>query len=151
MNKGGRPRKSTVVKMAQGTYRKDREQVYSLQGDMIDKVPNVKFNNPDEQEYFNTTCQILIDNGWLLRDFIDDIKRAAFWKALYLRHKDKPMIQHTATGYEAMTASFGVMKEAHKNICDFENRYGLNLLYSQRFSKKDKKDEDPFHKLLNQK
>jgi hypothetical protein len=151
MNKAGRPRKPAVVKMAQGTYRKDREPVYKLQGDTISEVPDVEFTNPHEQEYFNRTCQILIDNGWLLRDFMDDIKRAAFWHGLYMEHKDKDMVQTTQSGYTAMTASFSIMKEAHKNICDFENRYGLNLLYSQRFSKKDKTEEDPFHKLLNAK
>ena len=151
MVKTGRPRKTREEKMMIGTYRKDRDIVYNVSGDAIEQVPDIKFDDPIQQEYFDRTCQTLIDNGWLLKDFIDDIKRAAEWYGLYREHKTKPMTQCSANGFITMTASYTIRRDAHKFLCEFEQRYGLNLLASQRFSKKDKKDEDPFHKLLNAK
>jgi hypothetical protein len=55
----------------------------------------------------------------------------------------------TSTGYQAVTPAYIMLKDSHKNLCEFENRYGLNLLSSQRFEKKKPTDVDPFEKLLN--
>lgn len=151
MKPAGRPPTPKHVKMAQGTYRKDRDKSLEVKGDKIESVPDLEFKNQDAKRFFHDTCQILIDNGWMLRDFVNDVERASYWYGLYCEHKDEPSYQLTKTGYSAMTAHFSITKEAHKNLCDFENRYGLNLLYAQRFEKKENKEEDPFHKLLNAK
>ena len=147
----GRPRKTTEVKMAQGTYRKSRDTKADVKGELINKVPDIKFEDKNSQMYFNDVCQIFIENGWLLEDFVNDIIRAADWFGIYMESRGKPLTMKTHTGYEAITPAYIMLKDSHKNLVDFENRYGLNLLSSQRFDKKDKKEDDPFEKVLNAK
>jgi hypothetical protein len=145
----GRPRKTNEEKKMIGTYRKDRDVKIEVKGNLTDKIPDVEFDDEYSQQFFNDVCGIFIENGWMLDDFINDIIRASDWFGIYMEARGKPLTMKTHSGYEAVTPAYIMLKDSHKNLVDFENRYGLNLLSSQRFQKKDKKEEDPIDKLLN--
>jgi len=146
MGIAGRPRKTAGEKFKAGT-RYAKQKKFSISGEALITVPEITFEDPTAQDYYDRVCSILIQNGWLLDDFMNDIIRAADWYSMYMDAKDRPMIMRTHTGYECVSPAYSLMKEAHKNLVDFENRYGLNLLSSQRFERK-RPESDPFEKLM---
>jgi len=140
--------KSKSEKKRNGTYRKSMDVAISVTGEVLTDVPEMIFRDEVATQYYKKICRILLQNGWLLEDFLNDIVRAAEWHAMYEEHKNNSMLITMKTGYQQISASFTIIKEAQKNLVDFENRYGLNLLSSQRFEKK-RPESDPFEKLLS--
>ncbi len=145
----GRPRKPVHIKKAQGTLEKSREIDNPVTFDSLSDVPEIPVIVPNEgRDYFVFCCELLLSIRLLTAAFIPDITRAAIWygymvQAVNQMAEDK-YYQETKTGYTAINSHLTTYEKAHKYLSDFENKYGFNLVSSQRLSMPDKKRESEY-------
>jgi len=148
----GRPSKPRHIKEQQGTLRKCREVDNHLQLTPLSRLPETPTmirGNDDAIEYFEFVCAALLGKGLLMADFVPDITRAAFWwsrfKEAVREIENKGVTQKAKTGWEQVSAWFTITEKAQKYLKEFEDRYGLNLVASQKISAPIKeKGEDDF-------
>lgn len=127
----GRPRKPKHIKEAQGTLTKSRETGAEMIWDCLKEIPDPEDCKGAEAVYYYRVTSALMESGALARPFLPGIERAAYWFGLFTEARDHirkhGFTQQTKSGYSQVTAYFTVMQTAHKFVCDFESRFGLNL------------------------
>ncbi|MCK4815105.1 P27 family phage terminase small subunit [bacterium] len=132
----GRPRKSIAEKKASGTFRKDREVNNPLVWESLTEIPEMEETIEGAKEYYKHACEALRDTGQLCRAFIPSIERAAFWYGLFLRASKEVetngVVQTAKSGYSSQSPHVNIMAMCHKNVIEFENQFGLNLVSSQK-------------------
>ena len=143
-----RPTKPDHVKEAQGTLQPCRVNDSPAVGDALSVLPAVPDGMTEyEEKYFIWCCEDLLDKGLLTRSFAVSIERAALWYHVFAtsrkRMRGGGYVQETQSGYTQITADFTAMKESHKLLSEFEGKYGLDLVSSQKISMpvRDKDDE----------
>jgi len=144
------PAKPKHVKEAQGTLRKCRETDNPVTFEPLSEVPSVPETIPEQgRDYFRYCCELLLSIGLLTAAFIPDITRAAIWYAIMVRAaahiSEDDYFQKTQAGYTAINAHLTTLEKATKFLNEFEGKYGLNLVSSQKLSMPNKKkNEDDF-------
>lgn len=147
----GRPRIPDHIKERQGTLEKSRV-LDHVEFSILDKVPELPELTGHKKEFFTYVCKVLLDQGLLTSAFIPDIEIAAGWYQI-LKDAEKAIaeegyFQQTSTGYKALSPDITVMEKATKIITNFNQTYGLNLAYSQKIEKPQKKDKDELSDLI---
>ena len=143
------PQKPKHIKQAQGTLRKCREVDHPATTEPLSEVPAVPAEVPDESHgYFTHCCEILLSLGVLTAAYVPDITRAAMTYAHFIRAQRAlelvSPVQETKTGYTAISAWWTVYKDSMKSLNEFEGKYGLSLVSSQRISVPDRTDNEDF-------
>jgi len=136
---GGRPRKPRHIKEAQGTLEKSREIETPATGEPLSILPAIPDGmTADEEKYFIYCCEELLNLGLLTSQFIVSIEMAAVWYGQFCEARERvrkgEAVQTTKTGYTQTTGYWSQMKDSYKNLVEFESRYGLNLVSSQKIS-----------------
>ena len=136
---GGRPRKPKHIKEAQGTLAKSREVDHPAMGEALSVLPSVPVGMGEhEEKYFLHCAGDLLSKGLLTAGFLPSLEMAASWYALFIIARNEVRsngaVQVTQSGYTQITGSFTTMDKTYKNLVDFENRYGFNLVSSQKIS-----------------
>ena len=133
------PQKPKHIKEAQGTLRKSREIAAPAVGEALSVLPAVPDGmGVDEEKYFLYACGELLELGLLTSQFIVSIEMAAIWYAEFIEARKRCREgegQYVAqSGFSQISGWFTQMEKAYKQVVDFEGRYGLNLVSSQRIS-----------------
>ena len=136
---GGRPRKPTHIKKAQGTLEKSREVSNPAIGELMSVLPAIPDGlSNDEEKYFIYCCEEMLKDGLLATKFVRTIERAAVWYGIWVITRrsiqEHGFIQKTKSGYSAITAELTAMEKSHKYLVDFETRFGLDLVSSQKIN-----------------
>jgi phage terminase small subunit len=100
------------------------------------EIPEMKEIIEGSKEYFEHSCQSIMDTGQLYPAFIPTIERAALWYGLFMKASKEieknGIVQTAQSGYNSQSPHINVMAMCHKNIVEFENQFGLNLVSSQK-------------------
>ena len=131
--------KAKHIKEAQGTLQPCRVNDSPATGEPMSLLPAIPDGmEVEEEKYFIKCCEELLNLGLLTSQFIPSIEMAAFWWWEFVENRKKirkeGSVQVTKTGYSQTTGYHSAMKDAYKNLVDFENRYGLNLVSAQKIS-----------------
>ena len=135
----GRPGKPKHIKEAQGTLERSREVANPATGEPLPVLPAIPDGmTVEEEKFFIWVCEELIKTHLLTSQFIIEIEMAAMWYRSFCEAREKVRkdsgVQTTKTGYTQTTGWWSQMKDAYKNLTEFGNRYGLNLVSSQKIS-----------------
>lgn len=141
-----RPRKPKHIKEIQGTLEKSREIKNPLTAEKLSSVPSPPKNfNPNENKFYNYTCQVLLSMGLLTPQFIMDVINAATWyhlateSAQHIRDGEITIEKPTYTQISTWVKAFDL---ASKHLNEFNTHYGFNLTASQRIEMPTVEDDD---------
>ena len=147
MSKAGRPRKSDAVKKAQGTYRADRS-IEHVDFGLVVEMPEPSGNmTPLQIEYFKLICGLLMEEGLLTKADVLPISRAAWWYAQfeeaseYMNKNGRAQVT-PEKGWGQVRPEWGMVKDAEKNIREFENAYGIWLTGREKIKPRVNNDDD---------
>ena len=143
----GRPRIPNHIKKLQGTFREDRAVMNPVTYGAIESVPTAPADlNEDGAKYYNYVCSLLVSQSLLNAGFLQDIERAAFWysqfKEAQREMKESGYSVVGKTGWKQVSPAVAVAEKASKFLENFESRYGMSLVASQKIDiPKDEHDE----------
>ena len=145
---------SKQTKQARGTLRKSREVKNNLTFEPLQKIPKPQCKIEGEAlKYFEYVCELLISNNVLTAAHIPDITLAAYWWGVMTKAMDNMekhgYTQPTKNGYNVINAHITVFGQATKKLQTFSDKYGFNLLASQKIDVPEITIVDDLQKLLD--
>ena len=121
-------RKSTTLKIAEGTARKDRQKQQKTS--LLTSVPTASFKrNKRATVIFKKTCQALIDEEVLTSLDVDAATQYAFWfeKFIALQEQDYAMINEYANGTNAIAGAATALMKCDDKVQKYSNLLGLSI------------------------
>lgn len=136
------PQKPKHIKEAQGTLKNYREIANPAMGESLSVLPAVPDGfTVEEEKFFIYVCNELLNLGLLASQFIVDVEMACIWYRAFCEARkvirEGGGVQTTQSGYNQTTGYWSQMKDSYKNLVDFNNKYGLNLVAAQKISMPD--------------
>ena len=121
-------RKTTELKVAQGTARKDR--IKQQKTSVLSYVPEPSFKlNKRAEVIFDKTCQALIDEEVLTSLDVDAATQYAFWFDMFisLQEKNYAMINEYANGTNAIAGAATALMKCDDKVQKYSNLLGLSI------------------------
>ena len=121
-------RKTTELKVAQGTARKDR--IKQQKTSVLSYVPEASFKlNKRAEVIFDKTCQALIDEEVLTSLDVDAATQYAFWFDMFisLQEKNYAMINEYANGTNAIAGAATALMKCDDKVQKYSNLLGLSI------------------------
>ena len=149
----GRPRKPNHVKAAQGTLQPCRINNNPLTYEPLSVAPKPpKDLSEDGRNYYTYVCTLMITKKLLTPAFLFDIERSSFWyqefKKAQREINENGTFEISQTGWKQISASITIAEKATKLLNEFENKYGLNLIASQKIEMPAPEEDDDLMKAL---
>lgn len=121
-------RKTTELKVAQGTARKDR--MKQQRTSLLSSVPTASFKlNKRAAAIFRKTCQALIDEEVLTSLDVDAATQYAFWFDMFiaLQEKNYAMINEYSNGTNAIAGAATALMKCDDKVQKYSNLLGLSI------------------------
>ena len=121
-------KKTTALKIAEGTARKDR--MKQQRTSLLSRVPGASFKlNRRATVIFKKTCQALIDEEVLTSLDVDTATQYAFWFDMFitLQEQNYAMINEYANGTNAIAGAATALMKCDDKVQKYSNLLGLSI------------------------
>ena len=121
-------KKTTALKIAEGTARKDR--MKQQRTSLLVRVPAASFKlNKRATVIFKKTCQALIDEEVLTSLDVDTATQYAFWFDMFitLQEQNYAMINEYSNGTNAIAGAATALMKCDDKVQKYSNLLGLSI------------------------
>ena len=121
-------KKTTALKIAEGTARKDR--MKQQRTSLLNRVPSASFKlNRRATVIFKKTCQALIDEEVLTSLDVDTATQYAFWFDMFitLQEQNYAMINEYSNGTNAIAGAATALMKCDDKVQKYSNLLGLSI------------------------
>ena len=121
-------KKTTALKIAEGTARKDR--MKQQRTSLLSRVPSASFKlNRRATVIFKKTCQALIDEEVLTSLDVDTATQYAFWFDMFitLQEQNYAMINEYSNGTNAIAGAATALMKCDDKVQKYSNLLGLSI------------------------